>query len=82
MGYWQGCLVKVNVKPRPGPRGITILFATFCMSCWLHLRSDARQACTSLVNSATVPFVESECDVLSVYVRELLLTCLSRRSAS
>ena len=54
------------VKPRPGPRGMTILFAAFCMSCWLHLRSDARQVCTSLVNSATVSFVESECDVLSV----------------
>ena len=52
---------------------MTILFAAFCMSCWLHLRSDARQVCTSLVNSATVSFVESECDVLSVYVREVVV---------
>ena len=49
---WQG------VKPRPGPSSndysvcclLYVLFVT-------HLRSDARQVCTSLVNSATVPFV-------------------------
>ena len=59
----------VYVKPRPGPSGMTILFAAFCMSCWshTHLRSDTRQVCTSLVNSAIVSFVvESECDVLRV----------------
>ena len=54
------------VRPRPGPSGITVLFAAFCMSCWSHLWSDARQLCISLVNSATVSFVESECDVLRV----------------
>ena len=54
------------VKPRPGLSGMTILFTAFCISCLPHLRSDARQVCTSLVNSATVSFVESECDVLSV----------------
>ena len=73
------------VKPRPGPRGMTILFAAFCMSCWSHTSGvvQDRCACTPLVNSATVSFVESECDVLRVYVRKLLLTCLSsRRSAS
>ena len=71
------------VKPSPGPRG------NDCSVCCLlyallvtHLRSDARQLCISLVNSATVSFVESEWDVLRVYVRELLLTCLSSRSAS
>ena len=71
------------VKPRSEPNG------SDCSVCCLlyvllvtHLRSDARQVCTSLVNSATVSFVESECDVLSVYMRVLLLTCLSSRSAS
>ena len=39
--------------------------------------------CVHLVNPVTVSFVESECDVLSVYVKELLLTYLSsRKSAS
>ena len=49
-----------------------------------HLRSDARQVCVHLLSTLQqCPlFVESECDALSVYVRELLLTCLSRRSAS
>ena len=40
--------------------------------------------CVHLVNPVTVSFVvESECDVLRVYVRgKLLMACLSRRNVS
>ena len=61
----------VSVKPRPGPSGNN--YSVCCLLCVLlvmHLRSDARQVCTSLVNSATVSFVESECDVLRVHMCE------------
>ena len=82
---WNACKANLSrcVQTQDqDPEAMTILFAAFCVSSWSHLRNDARQVYTSLVNSATVSFVESECDVLRVYVRELLLVYLSRRSAS
>ena len=69
------------VKPRPGPNGMTILSATLWMSSTLHLRIEARHLCTCFVSPSTASFVEVEWDVLRVYVRELLLTWRSRRSA-
>ena len=71
---------------------VAIIFALFALA--LHHRyknfsitnnhtATVNDQCVHIVNSTTVPFVvESEWDVLSVYVRELLLTCLSSNSRS
>ena len=71
---------------------VAIIFALFALV--LHHKyknfsitnnhtATVNDQCVHIVNPVTVSFVESECDVLSVYVKELLLTYLSsRRSAS
>ena len=63
---------------------MTILFAALWVSCWLHTSGVMQDRCAHLLLTLQqCPlFVESECDVHSVYMRELLLTCLSSRKSS
>ena len=67
---WNAGKVNLSrcVKPRPGPSGMTILFAAFCVSCWSHTSGVMQDRCVHLLSTLQqCPlFVESECDVLRV----------------